>query len=140
MAALTIDSALTSSRDGSWTTLPLTTLNRLFGDRKKQPGKLHISSPLLRSSGSVPFFSHCLTASHYAIAIILTFYLTRLPLADMRILGSMADVPKDLLQEIKRLEDLFTVDRAKLKAITNHFVSELDKGTNFFNTVERESF
>lgn len=52
----------------------------------------------------------------------------------------MADVPKDLLQEIKRLEDLFTVDRAKLKAITNHFVSELDKGTNFFNTVERESF
>ncbi len=28
--------------------------------------------------------------------------------------GSMADVPKDLLQEIKRLEELFTVDTAKL--------------------------
>ena len=40
----------------------------------------------------------------------------------------MADVPKDLLQEIKRLEDLFTVDGAKLKEITNHFVKELEKG------------
>ncbi|RYP80330.1 hypothetical protein DL770_006277 [Monosporascus sp. CRB-9-2] len=42
--------------------------------------------------------------------------------------GSMADVPKDLLEEIKKLEDLFTVDTAKLKQITKHFVSELDKG------------
>ncbi|KAK0273729.1 hexokinase [Friedmanniomyces endolithicus] len=42
--------------------------------------------------------------------------------------GSMADVPKDLLQEIKRLEDLFTVDTAKLKAIVDHFISELAKG------------
>lgn len=42
--------------------------------------------------------------------------------------GSMADVPKDLLQEIKRLEELFTVDKAKLKSITAHFISELDKG------------
>jgi hexokinase len=40
----------------------------------------------------------------------------------------MADVPKDLLQEIKRLEDLFTVDTAKLKSITDHFVKELAKG------------
>ena len=40
----------------------------------------------------------------------------------------MADVPKDLLQEIQRLEELFTVDQAKLKAITKHFVSELAKG------------
>jgi hexokinase len=40
----------------------------------------------------------------------------------------MADVPKDLMQEIKRLEDLFTVDSKKLKAITEHFVSELTKG------------
>lgn len=40
----------------------------------------------------------------------------------------MADVPKDLVQEIKRLEDLFTVDSTKLKAITKHFVSELTKG------------
>jgi len=42
--------------------------------------------------------------------------------------GSMADMPKDLLQEIKRLEELFIVDTAKLKAITDHFVSELAKG------------
>ena len=40
----------------------------------------------------------------------------------------MADVPKDLLAEIKKLEDLFTVDTAKLKQITKHFVSELEKG------------
>jgi hexokinase len=40
----------------------------------------------------------------------------------------MADVPKDLMQEIKRLEELFTVDTEKLKAITEHFVSELTKG------------
>ena len=40
----------------------------------------------------------------------------------------MADVPKDLLQEIKRLEELFTVDTAMLKKVTDHFISELDKG------------
>ncbi|KAI0998931.1 Hexokinase [Podosphaera aphanis] len=42
--------------------------------------------------------------------------------------GSMADVPKDLLAEIKRLEDQFTVSSEKLKAITAHFVKELEKG------------
>ncbi|KAI9673936.1 MAG: hexokinase A [Caeruleum heppii] len=42
--------------------------------------------------------------------------------------GSMADVPKDLLQQIKELERLFTVDRDKLKQITTRFVSELSKG------------
>lgn len=40
----------------------------------------------------------------------------------------MADVPKDLLEEIKRLEEMFTVDTQKLKEITDHFVSELTKG------------
>lgn len=40
----------------------------------------------------------------------------------------MADVPKDLLAEIKTLEEAFTIDTAKLKAITKHFVSELEKG------------
>ena len=40
----------------------------------------------------------------------------------------MADVPKDLLQEIRKLEDLLTVGTAKLKHITAHFVDELDKG------------
>lgn len=42
--------------------------------------------------------------------------------------GSMADIPHDLMQEIKRLEDLFVVDTTKLKEISNHFVSELEKG------------
>lgn len=40
----------------------------------------------------------------------------------------MADVPKDLLEQIKELERLFTVDQAKLKEVTNHFVKELEKG------------
>lgn len=40
----------------------------------------------------------------------------------------MTDVPEDLLQQIKELEGLFTVDRAKLKKITDHFVQELTKG------------
>lgn len=43
-------------------------------------------------------------------------------------IGSMADVPKDLLSEIKRLEDMFTISTEKLKAITSHFVKELEKG------------
>jgi len=42
--------------------------------------------------------------------------------------GSMADMPKDLLQEIKRLEEMFIIDTTKLKAITDHFISELAKG------------
>lgn len=42
--------------------------------------------------------------------------------------GSMADVPKDLLDQIKRLEELFTVPNEKLLEITNHFVKELKKG------------
>lgn len=40
----------------------------------------------------------------------------------------MADVPKDLLDQINRLEDLFIVPAEKLKEITNHFVKELEKG------------
>lgn len=40
----------------------------------------------------------------------------------------MADVPKDLLEQIKELERLFTVDQAKLKEVTEHFVKELEKG------------
>jgi hexokinase len=42
--------------------------------------------------------------------------------------GSLVDAPKDLLNEIKELERLFTVDTAKLKEITDHFVNELSKG------------
>ena len=43
----------------------------------------------------------------------------------------MADVPKDLLEQIKELEALFTVDQKKLKEITDHFVKELEKGRFF---------
>lgn len=41
---------------------------------------------------------------------------------------SYVDVPKDLLKEIERLEELLTIDTAKLKQITDHFVNELEKG------------
>jgi hexokinase len=41
----------------------------------------------------------------------------------------MADFPKDLLEEVKKLEDMFTVPTNKLKEITTHFISELEKGT-----------
>ena len=40
----------------------------------------------------------------------------------------MADIPQNLLEQIKELERLFTVDKAKLKEITDHFVRELAKG------------
>lgn len=40
----------------------------------------------------------------------------------------MADVPEDLLAQIRYLEKIFTVDQAKLKEVTNHFVTELGKG------------
>jgi hexokinase len=40
----------------------------------------------------------------------------------------VADVPEDLLEQMKELERLFTVDRPKLKDITDHFVNELTKG------------
>lgn len=43
-------------------------------------------------------------------------------------LGSLADIPKDLLAEIKHLEQLFSMDTAKLKEITERFVKELEKG------------
>lgn len=42
--------------------------------------------------------------------------------------GSMADMPKELLEQIKELEELFTVDQNKLKQIVDHFVNELAKG------------
>lgn len=46
----------------------------------------------------------------------------------MAIPGSFAEVPKSLLKEVQHLEKLLTVDTAKLKEITDHFVSELTKG------------
>ncbi|GFF43660.1 hexokinase [Aspergillus udagawae] len=42
--------------------------------------------------------------------------------------GSMADVPQNLLQQIKDFEDMFTVGAAKLKQVVDHFVKELEKG------------
>lgn len=40
----------------------------------------------------------------------------------------MIDVPKDLLNTIATLERTFTVTKDSLKAITNHFVDELQRG------------
>ncbi len=40
----------------------------------------------------------------------------------------MSDVPEDLLAQIKYIEKIFTVDQAKLKEVTAHFVKELEKG------------
>lgn len=40
----------------------------------------------------------------------------------------MADMPKDLKEQIDRLEEMFVVNTDKLKAISNHFVKELEKG------------
>lgn len=42
----------------------------------------------------------------------------------------MADVPKDLLATITKLQEQFKVPTEKLKEITEHFVSELEKGEN----------
>ncbi|KAL2126487.1 hypothetical protein VTI74DRAFT_824 [Chaetomium olivicolor] len=42
--------------------------------------------------------------------------------------GSLVDAPKDLVNEIKHLEELFNINTAKLKEITDHFVNELTKG------------
>lgn len=42
--------------------------------------------------------------------------------------GSKADFPKDLLEQIRELEKLFEVPASKLKEITDHFITELDKG------------
>jgi hexokinase len=40
----------------------------------------------------------------------------------------MSAMPDGFLEQIKQLEDVFTVDAAKLKQIVNHFVKELEKG------------
>ena len=42
--------------------------------------------------------------------------------------GTLDQVPKNLLEQIKQLEDIFSVPQQKLKHITNHFVNELTKG------------
>ncbi|KAI9045091.1 putative hexokinase Kxk [Aspergillus affinis] len=42
--------------------------------------------------------------------------------------GSRHELPQNLLQQIKELEDIFTVDTARLKQVVDHFVKELEKG------------
>jgi len=42
--------------------------------------------------------------------------------------GSYLDVPEELLTELHKLEELFTVSAETLQKITDHFVTELDKG------------
>lgn len=42
--------------------------------------------------------------------------------------GSFTDVPESLLQELKQIEDLLIVSPETLQKITDHFVTELDKG------------
>ena len=53
--------------------------------------------------------------------------------------GSMSDVPQDLLAQIKKLEEIFSVDKAKLKEITTHFVKELEKGKSSSSLVSTSS-
>lgn len=50
------------------------------------------------------------------------------------------DIPKDLLEQIRYIEELFTVDATKLKAISDHFVSELAKGTNLAPSMPQERY
>jgi len=40
----------------------------------------------------------------------------------------MSEASKDLVKEIEELEALFTIDTAKLKAITERFQDELKRG------------
>ncbi|KAJ2900500.1 Hexokinase [Zalerion maritima] len=42
--------------------------------------------------------------------------------------SSRASLPQDLRHEIQKLEEQFSTDAAKLKQITDRFISELDKG------------
>lgn len=43
-------------------------------------------------------------------------------------LGSFADMPTDLKGQIDKLEEMFLVPTAKLKEVSDHFVSELERG------------
>lgn len=40
----------------------------------------------------------------------------------------MDELPQPLLDAVKELEEQFTVDTERLKAISDHFASELKKG------------
>lgn len=40
----------------------------------------------------------------------------------------MADMPRDLKDQIDKLEELFVVPTSKLKEVSDHFVAELQRG------------
>ncbi|KAL3234885.1 Hexokinase-1 [Nakaseomyces bracarensis] len=42
--------------------------------------------------------------------------------------GSMVDMPQEYLEQIKKFEDMFTVDATTLQDVTKHFITELKKG------------
>ena len=44
----------------------------------------------------------------------------------------MADMPRDLKEQIEKLEQIFVVPTKKLKEITDHFVKELEKGETIY--------
>jgi hexokinase len=44
------------------------------------------------------------------------------------VLGSFADMPTDLKEQIEKLEEAFTIPTAKLKEISEHFLGELKRG------------
>lgn len=42
------------------------------------------------------------------------------------------------METIRHIEEIFTVDTAKLKAITDHFISELAKGMFLHHRLSRQ--
>jgi hexokinase len=44
------------------------------------------------------------------------------------VLGSFADMPTDLKEQIEKLEEAFTIPTTKLKEISDHFLGELKRG------------
>ena len=47
----------------------------------------------------------------------------------------MHELPQNLLGTIQDLEKAFTVDRAKLKEVVNHFAKELEKGETLIRSL-----
>jgi hypothetical protein len=88
---------------------------------------IHTRKNQVKSNFAEPF---TLTDLLHSATSIIFQYLLLYVRANVKDIGSMADVPKDLLQEIRKLEEMFTVPKEKLKEITTHFVSELKKGCN----------
>ena len=97
------------------------------------------SEPILEPVGAVAF----LAMVPVLIVFLVVFFLPESPrwLArkdrwDNIVLGSMADMPKDLKEQIDKLEDMFVVPTDKLKKISDHFVGELEKDLFAFRVLE----